>query len=214
MASGVTPTIGRDFRADEDQVPGRDAVIILGHTLWEQEFDADPGVLGRRVRISGLDFTVVGITPRSFTGMDQFARYDFYVPLMMSPRLIADPRTGSLEVRDARNLTLKGRLKAGVSHSSAQAELDNIAADLERAYPATNKNRRLAVRTELQERIAESAGCDVDRDAVDAGHRGAAGRVRKRRGPADQPRSGARARDGAAPRDRRGTRAPGPPTGD
>ena len=154
---GVTPTIGRDFRADEDQVPGRDAVIILGHTLWEQEFDADPGVLGRRVRISGLDFTVVGITPRSFTGMDQFARYDFYVPLMMSPRLIADPRTGSLEVRDARNLTLKGRLKAGVSQSSAQAELDNIAADLERAYPATNKNRRLAVRTELQERIAQLA---------------------------------------------------------
>ena len=154
---GVTPTIGRDFRADEDQVPGRDAVIILGHTLWEQEFDADPGVLGRRVRISGLDFTVVGVTPPSFTGMDQFARYDFYVPLMMSPRLIADPRTGSLETRDARNLTLKARLKAGVSQSSAQAELDGIAADLERAYPATNKNRRLAIRTELQERVAQLA---------------------------------------------------------
>jgi len=95
---GVTPTIGRDFRADEDQVPGRDAVIILGRTLWEQEFDADPGVLGRRVRISGLDFTVVGVTPPSFTGMDQFVRSDFYVPLMMSPRLIADPRTASLEM--------------------------------------------------------------------------------------------------------------------
>jgi putative ABC transport system permease protein len=154
---GVTPTIGRDFRADEDQVPGRDAVIILGRTLWEQEFDADPGVLGRRLRISGLDFTVVGVTPPSFTGMDQFVRSDFYVPLMMSPRLIADPRTGSLETRDARNLTLKGRLKAGVSQSSAQAELDGIAADLERAYPETNKNRRLAVHTELQERVAQHA---------------------------------------------------------
>ncbi len=110
---GVTPTIGRDFRADEDQVPGRDAVIILGHTLWEQEFDADPGVLGRRVRISGLDFTVVGITPRSFTGMDQFARYDFYVPLMMSPRLIADPK--DRVARSARRCatSVKGRLKAG-----------------------------------------------------------------------------------------------------
>lgn len=154
---GVTPTIGRDFRADEDQVPGRDAVIILGHTLWEQEFDADPGVLGRQVRISGLDFTVIGVTPPSFTGMDQFARSDFYVPLMMSPRLIADPRTGSLETRDARNLTLKGRLKAGVSQSSAQAELNGIAADLERVYPETNTNRRLAVRTELQERVAQHA---------------------------------------------------------
>jgi predicted permease len=153
---GVTPTIGRDFRADENQVPGRDAVIILGHTLWEQEFDADPGVLGRHVRISGLDFTVVGIAPPSFTGMDQLVRSDFYVPLMMSPRLIADPRTGSLEARDARNLTLKGRLKAGVSQLSAQAELDSMAADLERAYPETNKNRRFAVRTELQERVEEN----------------------------------------------------------
>ena len=96
---GVTPTIGRDFRADEDQVPGRDAVIILGHTLWEQEFNADPGVLGRRVRISGLDFTVVGVTPRSFTGMDQFARYDFYCD-DESPRLTRPGRVD--RTRDAR----------------------------------------------------------------------------------------------------------------
>ncbi len=75
---------------------------------------------------------------------------------MMSPRLIADKRTGSLEARDARNLTLKGRLARGVSQTDAQAELIAIGADLARAYPETNRNRSIAVRTELQARIAES----------------------------------------------------------
>ena len=74
---------------------------------------------------------------------------------MMSPRLINDPQAASLEARDARNLTLKGRLKDGVSQASAQSELTAIAADLERAYPDTNKNRRFLIRTELQSRVAE-----------------------------------------------------------
>src|SRR6185436_13182792 len=118
---GVAPTVGRDFRPDEDQVKGRDAVIILGRTLWEQEFRSDAGVLGRTVRLNGIDFTVIGVTPPAFTGMDSFVRSDFFVPMMMSPQLNA------------------------------------LAADLERAYPQTNKNRRLAARTELQERIAQDA---------------------------------------------------------
>ena len=50
---------------------------------------------------------------------------------------------------------MKGRLKAGVTQAEAQTELTAIAADLERAYPDTNKNRSLAVRTELQARLAQ-----------------------------------------------------------
>jgi len=152
---GVEPTIGRGFRPDEDQVPGRDAVVVLGRRLWEDELGSDPSVLGRRVRINGTELTVIGVAPAEFTGLDQFVRSDFFVPLMMSPRLNADPTAGSLEARDARNLNLKGRLRPGVTQAAAQAELTTIAADLERAYPDTNKNRRLAVRTQLQARMAE-----------------------------------------------------------
>ena len=152
---GVEPTIGRGFRPEEDQVPGRDAVIVLGHAMWEQEFGSSPAVLGRTVRINGIDFTVVGVAPAEFTGLDQFLRADFFVPLMMSPRLIADRKVGSLEARDARNLELKGRLRPGVSQAEAQTELTAIATDLERAYPDTNKNRRFAIRTELQARLAQ-----------------------------------------------------------
>ena len=152
---GVEPTIGRAFRPEEDQVPGRDAVVVLGRTMWEQEFGSDPGVLGRSLRINGQPFTVIGVAPPGFTGLDQFVRSDFFVPIMMSPQIINDPQAASLESRDARNLTLKGRLKASVSQATAQSELTAIATDLERAYPDTNRNRRFLIRTELQSRIAQ-----------------------------------------------------------
>ena len=152
---GVEPTIGRSFRPEEDHVPGRDAVVVLGRTMWEQEFGSDQGVLGRSMRINGEPFTIIGVAPPGFTGLDQFVRSDFFVPVMMSSRLINDPKAASLEARDARTLTLKGRLKAGVSQASAQSELTAIAADLERAYPDTNKNRRFTIRTELQARVAQ-----------------------------------------------------------
>src|SRR5262249_47711720 len=106
---GVEPTLGRSFRAEEHQVPGRDAVVVLGRTMWEQELGSDRALLGSIVRINGVEFTVIGVAPPEFTGMNQFVRADFFVPLMMSPRIISDPKAGSLEARDARNLTLKGR---------------------------------------------------------------------------------------------------------
>jgi predicted permease len=152
---GVEPTIGRTFRADEDLVPGRDAVVVIGRTMWEQDFASDPGVIGRTVRLNGHEFTVIGVAPPEFSGMNQFVRADFFVPLMMSPVLTPDPKRRALEARDARDFTLKGRLKAGVTQSAAQAELTTIGADLERAYPDTNTHRPLAVRTELQARVAQ-----------------------------------------------------------
>ncbi len=152
---GVEPTIGRAFRPEEGQVPGRDAVVVLGRTMWEQEFGSDPGVLGRSLRINGQPFTVIGVAPPGFAGLDQFVRSDFFVPIMMSPQIINDPQAASLESRGARNLTLKGRLKASVSQATAQSELTAIATDLERAYPDTNRNRRFLIRTELQSRIAQ-----------------------------------------------------------
>jgi predicted permease len=153
---GIEPIVGRAFGPDEDLVPGRDAVVVLGHALWEQQFGSDPAVLGRRVDIDGHPFTVVGVAPAEFTGLNSFLRTDFFVPLMMSPHLLTDPKAASLEARDARNLTLKGRLAPGVSQARAQAEVATIGTALERAYPETNKNRRWGVRTELQARIAQS----------------------------------------------------------
>lgn len=157
-AMGVEPELGRSFRPDEDQVPGRDAVVILDHSLWEKQFAADRSILGRKVRMNGIEFTVIGVTPDRFTGMNQMIRPAFYAPLMMYPRLSANPK--ALESRGVRDLSVKGRLKPGVSMAQAQAELTTFARNLQRAYPDTNKNQSMVVRTELQTRI--------DQDPIDA----------------------------------------------
>ena len=153
---GVEPELGRAFRPEENLAPGRDAVMILDHDSWTKEFAGDRGVLGRKVRINGIEFTVIGVTPEKFDGVNRYRRPAFYLPLMMWPQLTNNPQDKPLEARDYRNLTLKGRLKPGVTTQQAQAELTTIAKNLERAYPVTNRNRGAVVRTELEARIQQS----------------------------------------------------------
>jgi predicted permease len=143
------PQLGRGFDSQEDQVPGRDAVVVLGHDFWKNEFSADASVIGRRVRLNGMDFTIIGVAPESFTGMDLYSRPSFFVPSMMGPRLLAS--SGDLLTnRAARVFTVKGRLKPGVSVRTADAEASAFAKLLEQAYPGTNRAFGAAVRTELQ----------------------------------------------------------------
>jgi predicted permease len=149
----VEPELGRSFRPDEDQVPGRDAVVILSHDLWKQEFASDRSILGREVRMGGIAFTVIGVLPESFTSVDQWVHPAFYVPLTMGPRL--GEAADVLEGRDRRFFTVKGRLRAGVPISRARMELAALAASLEKAYPATNRNQTMDVRTELDARVKQ-----------------------------------------------------------
>ena len=153
----VQPQFGRGFRPEEDQVPGRHAVVVLGHDFWERQFHGDPSILGRAVLLNGIAFTVVGVAPDRFTGPAQFSRFDFYTPLMMWPSLMGDPSVEPLDARGFRRLMIRGRLKSGVTLSEAQTELTVLGRDLERAYPDTNRDRRLVVRTEVQDRIADAA---------------------------------------------------------
>lgn len=150
----VQPELGRTFRPEEDQVRSRDAVVILGHSLWEREFGSDPSVLGRHVRISGTDFTVIGVLPASFTGLDQFARLEFFVPTMMWPEL--NPGRNQLDDRDLRSMTVKGRLQPGVSLEEARSEAESIGRSLEQAYPETNRNIQITVNTEFDTRVEEA----------------------------------------------------------
>jgi predicted permease len=153
---GVQPELGRGFRPDEDQAPGRDAVVILGHDFWEQQFGSDPSAVGRTIRLNGIEFTVIGVLPKAFTGMDQYIRPAMLVPVMMAARLEGNPARNPLEKRDDRGFQVKGRLKPGVSQAQAQADLAGIAKGLEQAYPATNHDQGVTLRTELQSRIERS----------------------------------------------------------
>src|SRR5690242_6939309 len=78
---GVEPRIGRGFRPDEDQAVGRNAVAVLSHDLWVSEYNARRSVIGEKVWLNGIEFTIIGVAPESFTGTDQFLRPALYVPL-------------------------------------------------------------------------------------------------------------------------------------
>jgi putative ABC transport system permease protein len=150
---GVEPEIGRSFLPDEDRVAGRDAVAVLSYGTWQQEFAADPSVLGRRIRIAGLDFTIVGVAPERFTGLHPYVREAAFVPLAMWPQVVNVPGLDPLSSRDVRSLTVKARLNPGVTLDGARAELKALGLDLEREYPDTNRNQGLTAQTELEVRF-------------------------------------------------------------
>jgi predicted permease len=149
---GTEPRIGRGFRPDEDQAPGRYAVIVLAHDFWKNEFSSDPAVIGRRVRLDGLDFTVIGVAPESFTGMDLTIRPAFFIPAQMAPAMLGS-NNDLLTNRSNREFSIKGRLKPGVSMQAADAEASALAKLLEQSYPATNRAFGAALRTQLQARL-------------------------------------------------------------
>jgi predicted permease len=155
---GVRPALGRGFRPDEDDVPGRDSVVVLSHDFWSDEFGSDPYIIGRHIRLGpagGLDFTVIGVAPESFTGMDLFIRPAYFIPAMMGPAVV-----GNRELLTARGsasvdggFDVKGRLKQGVSIESANADVAAIAKGLEASFPDSNRGLGAAVKTEIQTRL-------------------------------------------------------------
>jgi putative ABC transport system permease protein len=108
-------------------------VVVLSDGLWKRRFGGDPGVIGRTISLDGRGYTVVGVMPPWFRGVEDAA--DLWIPLMMTlrPQDLAD--------RGTRGPTVLARLKPGVAMAQAQSEMDAICKDLERAHPSTNEGR-------------------------------------------------------------------------
>ncbi|MBV8552510.1 MAG: ABC transporter permease [Acidobacteriaceae bacterium] len=149
---GVEPALGRGFRAEEDRVAGRDAVAVLGHDFWMSQFDRNASAVGTKIRLNGIEFTIVGVAPERFTGVDQYLKPSLYVPMAMASRLRNED---VLNKRDVQTVLVKGRLKPGVTNAEAQADLNSIAAALQHMYPKTDANLRMRVQTELEARITQ-----------------------------------------------------------
>jgi predicted permease len=152
---GVEPRLGRGFREDEDRVPGRDPVVVLGPDFWKREFASDPSVVGRVIRLNGTAFTVIGVAPETFPGMLIFSRPDFYMPLAMARVFSTKPQKNFFVDRDDRELTLRARLKPGTTLRQARNELAVLARNFEREYPKVNRDRGAAVRTQFEMRTRD-----------------------------------------------------------
>ena len=151
----VRPEVGRFFRPDEDQVPGRDAVAVISYETWTQSFNQDPGVVGREMRLNGVPFTVIGVAPASFTGLELVLPGAFYVPLNMLPRVSPPAQANVLDLRVARMLNVKARVRPGVPLAQARTEVRQIGRTWQQAYPADEQNRGLILRTHFEARQVE-----------------------------------------------------------
>jgi putative ABC transport system permease protein len=116
---GVAPQLGRTLLSEE-QGSGAPKVVVLGHDLWQKRFGGDPQIVGRTLELDSEPFTIVGVMPARF----QYAGTSFWFPFPLEIREMA-PRW----------YTVIGRLTAGSSLASANAELQTIAARITQAHP-------------------------------------------------------------------------------
>jgi predicted permease len=144
---GATPALGRTFRADEDQVSKPQRVIVLSDGLWRRRFAADPQVIGRVVTLNAEPFTVVGVMPAGFFGIENDAQ--LWVPFgRWAP-------AAAMASRGDRGFDVLGRLRPGVTIEAAQSEVNTVAARLARDYPATNEARGIEVSPLVSELFGE-----------------------------------------------------------
>ena len=140
---GIVPTVGRNFTPQED-TPGGGTPIIISEDLWQRQFQRDPRIVGRTLRLNDRPRTIVGVVPasadfgilqvlrsadygRGFAQRDARTTVDVFGPLQGNPQSLP---------RDTHPIFVIGRLAAGSSLETAQQELGAIAADLEKTYPS------------------------------------------------------------------------------
>jgi predicted permease len=124
---GVNPVIGRAIGADDDRVPNGHPVAMLSHGYWERRFARDPSVVGRTIRLSAMPFTIVGITPPEFFGVEVGTSPDIFLPLMMQPTVM--PAFENLLESPIVNrgwIQVIARTKPGISRDQAAAAMDAV----------------------------------------------------------------------------------------
>jgi len=151
----LTPRAGRFFSDDEDLVPGRDPVAILGYDFWRTRFAEDPGVIGTTVRINGTAFTVIGIAPEDFHGL--YAGFEPNVVWIPTAMFGVGYRYCDGLSRGCAMVGLVGRLAADTTIDQAQAELAGLMRQLQMLYPESLTGRGVWVRPARGIRILEQA---------------------------------------------------------
>jgi macrolide transport system ATP-binding/permease protein len=131
--TGVNAVLGRVLSADDDRMDNPRQVVVLSYPFWKQKLGGDAGVVGRTLMLDGAVFTVVGVAPAGFTGLEVGMNPDFWAPLAVQAdfthqqRLLAD--------RDSLWLIVVGKLAKGSDRKSAQAEMHVLAKQVGLAHP-------------------------------------------------------------------------------
>src|SRR6476620_3976343 len=126
-ALGVQPILGRGFRQGDDR-EGAEPVILLGFSLWRDRYASSTDIVGKTIRASGIQRTVIGVMPEKF-GFP--IRQDMWAPLIVDTH--AQPRG------QGPSYQVIARLKEGVTLLQAKVQAETIAAQLEREFPESNR---------------------------------------------------------------------------
>jgi predicted permease len=126
---------GRAFAKSEDKQP----VVVLSAGLWHRRFHDDRAMVGQTVTLSGHMFTVLGIAPVGFQGIDQTFAPEFWVPLGSAELLFPNLPEGA--DRSQNWIFVVGRLRPGTTRTQAAAELNALSDRLARSHPHTDKDK-------------------------------------------------------------------------
>ena len=135
---GIRPVVGRTFLPEDDR--RGDGVVVVAEDFWRTRFAADPGLVGRTLRLDGEPFTVVGVVPREAQLIGRTSLWALASDAFPATGAEADP-----ELRGAHFAHAIGRFRPGVALEAAAADLAGAAAALAREHPATNRGRGVTV---------------------------------------------------------------------
>jgi predicted permease len=130
---GIHPIAGRTLLPGDSGTIGQAPVAVISHRV-ARRFGGESAAVGREIRVNGVPFTIVGVTPAAFAGTYAGLAFDVWVPVTMQPRLTGE--RAALEARDLRWLQAIGRLDEGASLMEARIELAAVSRRIARAYPS------------------------------------------------------------------------------
>ncbi len=143
----VNAAIGRVFNNEEDK-PGGTPVVVLSHGLWQRRFGGQMSILNQALTLNGKSYTVIGVMPQGYLYP---SRVEMWVPV---GQLSGDPNWQ--QRGNHPGLFAVARLKPGATLAQAEADLDNIAANLEKQYPDSNAGNRVRIRPLLEIYVSDA----------------------------------------------------------
>jgi predicted permease len=162
---GVNPMAGRTFTPEEERPDSQASVAVVSYDYWSSH-GADPSVVGRTIKLNTKPFTIVGIAPKGFTGTSVLIAPEAYVPVgahdLLANDFMNDPNHRSLADRRNESLMVVGRLNPGTAEAAALPGLASLSEQLERAYPAEDKNQLLTVHALARASISTAPQADKD----------------------------------------------------
>ncbi len=152
---GVRPALGQvfSFTAAEDKVTGKHPVVVISHALWTRRFGSRADIVNQTIQLNDRPFTIVGVTPPGFVGVDVMRAVDVWLPSSMATTVLTGVHSFYFRQRTAGMFDVIARATPEIAPAQIGSMLQTQAAKLEQTFPTENKGLGFATRPFWQARI-------------------------------------------------------------